>query len=391
MAATALIFGAGKTGRGFAAHLAFLGGYELILIDKDPQLVAALRAAGQYEIRILDEKSTICTIRPAGVFHIDEPAWMEYFTTTSLVFTAVFGNNFEALAASLSPAFEKRHSENPEQFLTIITCENFTDAAGVLKKMVLGHLMVLGQISPEKARWVAEKIGFSESIILRTCLDAGPGDPALTVRAQNYFELPCDGEALKERLDVYGLKPLRHFADQLRRKIYTYNCINAVITYLGAQKGYTELYDAGNDAEILAIAEKAAYETSIAQLAEFGFNCDEQRQWVNAAFAKFADRNIPDPIGRNGADPARKLGKEDRLIGPALLALKYGIYPEGLLKGILACFAYHDPDKKQPISDLIAKKGLPAVLQEVCGLSMQDELAQLIEEQLSKTSLHGGA
>ena len=384
MAATALIFGAGKTGRGFAAHLAFLGGYELILIDKDPQLVYELRAAGQYDIRLLGEEKSIFTIRPAGVFSIDDPSWVAHFTTTSLVFTAVFGNNLEALAASLAPGFEKRYSENPEPFLTIITCENFTDAAGVLKKMVLGHL------SPEKAHWVSEKIGFSESIILRTCLDAGPGDSALTVRAQDYFELPCDGEALKEQLDVYGLKPLRHFADQLRRKIYTYNCINAVITYLGAQKGYTELYEAGNDPEILALAEKAACETSIAQLAEFGFNSEEQRQWVSAAFAKFADRNIPDPIGRNGADPARKLGKEDRLIGPALLALKYGIYPEGLLKGILACFAYHDPDKKQQISDLIAKKGLPAVLQEVCGLSMRDELAQLIEEQLSKTSLHGG-
>jgi mannitol-1-phosphate 5-dehydrogenase len=381
--ATALIFGAGKTGRGFAAHLAHLGGYELILIDKDPPLVSELRAAGRYDIRMFDEEGTICTIRPAGVFAIDDPAWHAYFAGTSLVFTAVFGNNLEALAASLRPGFEKRYSENPEQFLTIITCENFTDAAGVLKQGVLG------QLAGEKAGWVADKIGFSESIILRTCLDAGPGESPLTVRAQDYFELPCDGDALKEVLPVYGLKPMRHFADQLRRKIYTYNCINAVITYLGAQRGYTQLYEAGNDAEILAIAEKAACESSIAQLAEFGFDSEEQRQWVSAAFAKFADRNIPDPIGRNGADPARKLGKEDRLIGPARLALKYGIQPEGLLKGILACFAYHDPDKKLQISDLILQKGLPAVLQELCGLSMRDELAQLIEEQLFQTSRHG--
>ena len=74
-----------------------------------------------------------------------------------------------------------------------------------------------------------------------------------------------------------------------------------------------------------------------------------------------------------------------------LLALKHGVYPEGLLKGILACFTYCDPDKKQQLSDLIGEKGLPAVLQEVCGLSMQDELAVLIHEQLLKTSLHGGA
>src|ERR1700722_20179352 len=108
MAATALIFGAGKTGRRFVAHLAFLGGYELILIDKDPQLVNELRAAGQYDIRLLSEEKSICTIRPAGVFSIDDPSWLSYFVNTGLVFTAVFGNNLEALAASLAPGFEKR-------------------------------------------------------------------------------------------------------------------------------------------------------------------------------------------------------------------------------------------------------------------------------------------
>jgi mannitol-1-phosphate 5-dehydrogenase len=384
MAATALIFGAGKTGRGFAAHLAFLGGYDVILIDRDRHLVAELQRAGKYDIRLLDEQGTVCTVQPAGVFHIDDPAWMDYFTATHLVFTAVFGNNLEALAVSLSPAVEQRASAGPDPFLTILTCENFTNAAAALKNMVLVRL------SPATATWLNKKVGFSESIILRTCLDAAPGQALLTVRAQNYFELPCDGDALKEDLHVYGLKPLSHFADQLRRKIYTYNCINAVITYLGAQKGYTQLYEAANDAEILAVSRRAARETSDAQLAEFGFDPREQQEWVNAAFAKFADLNIPDPIGRNGADPARKLGKEDRLIGPALLALKHGIYPKGLLQGILACFAYRDANKKQQIFDLIRKKCLQAVLQSVCGLSMQDELAQLIKEQLSKTSLHGG-
>ncbi len=134
-----------------------------------------------------------------------------------------------------------------------------------------------------------------------------------------------------------------------------------MITYLGAKKGYTELYEAANDAEILAAAHKAARETSDAQLAEYGFDPQEQQEWVNAAFAKFADRNIPDPIARNGADPARKLGKEDRLVGPALLALKHGIYPEGLLQGILACLVYEDPDSHQKITDLVREKGLPSV------------------------------
>ncbi len=126
---------------------------------------------------------------------------MDYFISTQLVFTAVFGNNLETLAASLAPALGKRASAGPDPFLTIITCENFTNAAATLKNMLLARL------SPAAAAWLIEKVGFSESMVLRTCLDAGPDAAPLTIRAQNYFELPCDGDALKEDLHVYGLKP----------------------------------------------------------------------------------------------------------------------------------------------------------------------------------------
>lgn len=380
---TALIFGAGKTGRGFAAHLAFLGGYDIILIDKNRQLVDDLRKAGRYDIQILDNKEKTTTINLSGVYHIGDDSWHDQFAETSLVFTSVFGNNLEDLAKYLALALDKRFTENPKRVLTIITCENLTNAAHFLKQCVVRNL------SKGKEKWLFDYVGFSESIIFRTCLDPDVNQSPLAVRAQNFFELPCDADAIKEELHVFGLKPLKNFSNQLRRKIYTYNCINAVITYLGAKKGYSQLYEAGNDREILEIARKAANETSLAQVAEFGFDPKEQEEWMNAAFAKFADKNIPDPIERNGADPVRKLGREDRLIGPALLALKHHIYPEGLLKGIIACLDYNDPNKNFKISDLILEKGPEYVLKEICGLSTEEKLFMLIKEEVSKSGMNG--
>jgi len=379
---TALIFGAGKTGRGFAAHLAFLGGYDVILIDKNRHLVSDLKKADQYDIQVLDNEEKNCTIKPVEIYHIEDVSWHNEFVETSLIFTSVFGNNLEELAEDLAIALQKRYTENPNKVLTIITCENLTNAAGFLKKMVIKNL------DEEKEKWLSEVVGFSESIIFRTCLEASADRSPLTVRAQNFFELPCDANEIKEELHVYGLKPLKNFSNQLRRKIYTYNCINAVIAYLGAKKGYSQLYEAGNDAEILATARKAASETCLAQVAEFGFDTKEQEEWMNGAFAKFADKNIPDPIERNGADPERKLGRDDRLIGPALLALKHHIYPEGLLAGIMACFDYSDPNKNFKIADLIFQKGPDLVLKEICGLSKEEELFMLIKEQLIKSNMN---
>lgn len=380
---TALIFGAGKTGRGFAAHLAFLGGYHIILIDKDKQLVNDLNKARKYEIQILDKEEKSITIDVFRAYHVDDVAWHEAFLKTSLAFTAVFGNNLEDLAEDLALALDKRYTVNPTAFLTIITCENLVGAAGFLKKAIQKNL------AQEKEKWLSAYIGFSESIIFRTCLNATADQSPLAIRSQNFFELPCDGDAIKGDLHVYGLKPLKNFNNQLKRKIYTYNCINAVITYLGAKKGYDQLYEAGNDAEIISIARQAGEESSRALVAEFGFDSQEQEAWTNAAFIKFADKNIPDPIERNGADPARKLSREDRLIGPALLALQHGIYPEGLLEGIIACFDYKDQINHFSVAGLIKEKGLDRVLKEVCGLSEKEELFMLIKERSIKRSMDG--
>lgn len=382
MNSSAIIFGAGKTGRGFAAHLAFLGGYDVVLVDKNKELVDKLKEEGQYFIEVLGNESKSKTIKFSAAYHIEDEAWHEQLLKASVAFTAVFGNNLEELSKPLAIALQKKFAQNSEQELTIITCENLTNAAGFLKNALSKNLLT------DHQKLLSKYIGFSEGIIFKTCLDAGPAQSSLTIRAQNFFELPCDGDAIKQPLHVFGLKPLKNFSNQLKRKIYTYNCINAVITYLGAKKGYTQLYEAGNDKEILQIARKAAEETSKALVAEYGFDPVEQNEWVKSAFAKFSDRNIPDPIERNGADPIRKLDRNDRLIGPALLALKHSIHPEGLLEGIFACFEYEEAHKNFKVADLLKEKGIDLVLKEVCGLSEGEELFQLIKEKYKSKTVH---
>ena len=376
MKKTAIIFGAGKTGRGFAAHLAHLGGYKVVLIDKDQQLITALINAGRFDIQVLGNEGQNCTISPKAVYHITDTGWYKEMLSADLLFCSVFGNNLEELAKDLAEGFKARYTSNPDQRINLITCENFTNAASFLKENISQNL------DDTIIKWLNENVGFSESMVLRTCIGASENQDPLTIMAQNFFELPCDGEAFKGEIpDVYGLKPHTNFSKQLRRKIFTYNCINAVITYLGAQKGYTQLYEGGTDPEIIAIARQAAIETSEAQIAEFGFDKKEQYGWVEAAFAKFADTSLPDPISRNGADPARKLSRNDRLIGPSMLAIKHNIQPKGLLRGILAGFDFYDEKRKIKFTDQISEKGLDHVLTEICGLAPSDGLFDLLKKE----------
>jgi mannitol-1-phosphate 5-dehydrogenase len=339
-------------------------------------LVNNLRKKGKFDIHVLGNENANCTIQPEKVYQLNDAGWYDQMPSAGILFCSVFGSNFRTLAKELARGLERRYKANPGQELNLITCENFMDAASILRTMVLQCL------EDEVKGWLAQKIGFSESMVLRTCLGPEEWQDPLAIRVQNYFELPCDREAMKGTIpDICGLKPLENFQNQLRRKIFTYNCINAVITYLGARKDYTYLSEAGRDPDIVVMARQAAVESSDAQIAAFGFDREEQYEWVEAALTKFADIHIPDPISRNGADPARKLGREDRLIGPALLATKHHIKPEGLMEGILAAFEFQDEKSGTRIADRITAEGIEAVLEDICSLVPAEPLYDMLRKE----------
>jgi mannitol-1-phosphate 5-dehydrogenase len=137
---------------------------------------------------------------------------------------------------------------------------------------------------------------------------------------------------------------------ELTRKVYTYNAINAVISYIGHLKGYQLLSEAASDSEIHSLAEQAGMEASAALVAAHGFNIEEQEKWVKRALSKYQDERIVDPIARQCRDPMRKLGENDRLLGPILLCKEHGIPCEALKVGLAAALQY-DPDEEESERD----------------------------------------
>ena len=372
MQTAAIIFGAGKTGRGLAAALCERSGVPFGLVDRDADLIAELKAAGEYRLDVLGGKARV--LRPAFAATLVSLGWQDAFNAAQLCFTAVVGSNFPALAPALAKALERRHDAGPIGIvapLNIVTCENLARAAPVLRDAVANS------IKPARRDAVLKNVGFVEAMVLTTCL--GPADPKtdpLAVRAQNSFRLPCDAEAFVGSVPaINGLEPLLNFGRQLIRKIYTYNGINAVICYRGAELGYAGLAKAARDPRIAALAFEAGNEASAGLIGEYGFDAAEQERWRDAALAKFADASIPDPISRNAADPVRKLARDDRLVGPALLAIKHGREPRALARGIVAAANFSDEGKPPLLKQF---GSLERVLAEVCKLTPSEPLFELV-------------
>lgn len=375
----ALIFGAGKVGRGFLGHLLSRSGYQLWFVDRDTSLVARLEAARRYPVLVMQSPPRPVVVEgvraiPAG----DGDAVSERFAQAAVVVTAVGGAHLPDVARQIARGVERRWGAALEAPLDILIGENYYRPAELLRQAIRQHLAL--PVCPYFDRW----IGLVELQILCTCVEPTPelaGEDPPWVRVQDEWRLPADADAFKGGLPpIAGLQPVANFQVGLERKLYTYNAANAAIAYAGFLKKYALLADAANDPQILALARGVCAESGAALVRCHGFDPDEQRAFAEGCLAKYQDRAIVDPVERNARDPLRKLGRHDRLVGPACLCLEYGIAPEHLATAIAAALHYNpaaDP-AAQRLQQRLQCEGLPEVLEDVCGIDPQGELGAKI-------------
>jgi mannitol-1-phosphate 5-dehydrogenase len=379
--APVLIIGAGKIARGYVGHLVALSGRPICFVDVNETVVRLINERSGYRVHILGNEARSLTVTGIRALHSSDPAVAEVAARAELIFVSVGGPNLPAVAATLAPGLAARRAAGGQK-VNIVCCENWYRPAEVLREQLAGRL------SGAEAAYLAEQVGIAEATVLRSCIEPTAeqraADP-LAVQAQDYWELQIDGAALVEALPpIAGLKPLANFRAALERKLFTYNAGNATIAYLGVLRGHRYLSEAANDPLILKVAEGVYQESGAAICARHGYSAEEQNAFAQQSLHKYQDATIVDPLERNVRDPLRKLGRHDRLIGPACLALEYGIRPFDLALAIGAALKYdnpHDPAAVK-LQQLLASEGLDAVLQKVCEIDPNGELGQLIKQRL---------
>lgn len=325
----AVIFGAGKVGRGFLAQLLYRAGWTFSLVDAHLESVKALRQnRGWSTFNLSTEK--IEWIQAEGVYHTSENL-EQIIAHADLILTSMGATQLLNWAEEIRVPLCKRLEEGK---LDLILAENHPRPAFAVRKALM-------QNSTEKqSKLIEEQLGIAQAQVLRSCIEPLETQHPLTVQIQDHWTLPLDGDALKTDFTIHGFEKMPDFERELTRKLFTYNCVNAMVCYLGYLAGYEWLADAANDARISAIALQAGQESSAALVAAYGFEPAEQREWCERALAKYQDKTIRDPIERNARDPIRKLGRFERLLGPIHLCKEHDLPHQSLLIGVAAALQY---------------------------------------------------
>jgi mannitol-1-phosphate 5-dehydrogenase len=337
----AVVFGPGRIGCGLVGLALKAGGYDVTFVGRDPDFVRHLRRVGGYRVVLTGGGSThahevdgVSCLDVRDVEHVAAAV-----AGADLVATAV-GSTRLADAAPLLAAGLARRGRGP---LAVLAFENEADPGRRLGGLVAERLpdrSVLGSVSFASAlahRVVSCRVGDVRADLPLTLV----GDPPADV--------DVDGSALAGPPPrMPGLLVADDYPGCVRRKLFVFGAGHAAAAYLGALKGYHFVHAAVRDPEIRREVLAVLHEGCAA------LGPTDRRAWRPAAvLRRYENAALDDTVSRVGREPLRKLGADERIVGPARAAVTVGVPPRALTltaaAALVAAIPSRDPSQTREL------------------------------------------
>ncbi|GAA1686058.1 mannitol-1-phosphate 5-dehydrogenase [Microcella alkalica] len=341
---TAVHFGAGNIGRGFIGLLLHDAGHELVFLDVNGPLIAAIAAADSYRVIEIGGDERIRTV--TGFTGIDSSADPEGAAAAvagaDVVTTAVGPSILRFIAPVVAAGLRARPADRAP--LPIMACENALGATDLLR----GHLAELLADDPA----VLDRAVFANTAVDRIVPIQEPeAGRELDVRVEPFCEWAIEaGPFAGSPPAIPGAHLVDDLAPYIERKLFTVNTGHAATAYLGRLAGAAMIDEALTMPAVRAGVEAALRETSRLLVSRHGFPLAVQDAYRETALVRFANPALRDGVERVGRQPLRKLSRNERLIQPAAALAEQGIEPVGLLAVIAAALRFqvaNDPESAE--------------------------------------------
>lgn len=368
---TLIIWGAGKIGRGPIADMFHTAGWHLVFVRRSAECVRKMRDAGRYTVMRCEtgKEPQPVTISGFEAYTTDESeALAEAVIRAGLIVVPTMAPQIPEAARQIAAALLRRRERRPDDLLNILPCANMVNSAAAFRN-------ALEEATPIEAReYFAAKIGVAESLIRIGATDP-PGAPPEDDPAQVYARYPgtynVDRDAFKgPQPEVPGLTWVHDPAAEGMRKIWVGNMSHAFMAYRGWLRGHTLIHECATDPVVIAEGKEAVVEATSALAADARMTQEQVDEALRFYGGRSANPDYPDTIQRVGSDPRRKLGRDDRFLGPLLLARRFRLPFAALARGAACALRYDNPTDPAAvwIQQRIAEQGLCATIYEVCEL-----------------------
>jgi len=384
-------FGAGNIGRSFIGQLFSRSGYEVVFVDINKELVKELNKKRVYKLVIKrnelpDEIILIENVRAVDGY--DKRAVVREIVDTDILATAVGKYALPQIVPVIAQGLQLRYKKRGKNPLDIIIAENFRNVAGYLRKELKSHL--------SREYPFEELVGLIESSIgkmVPLMKEEDKKKDLLWIFAEPYNTLIVDKKGFKNLLppirDLWAVENIKAYVD---RKLFIHNLGHSASAYLGYQydSEITFIYEALEVPEIYKIVRECMKQSAVALNRAYpkDLALPDLLNHIDDLLFRFQNKLLRDTIFRVGRDLYRKLGKNERLIGPMLLAQRHGVPYNKIKRAFYAALDFKAKDEKGEMypSDKIFfqreyPRGLKHMLRSVGHLSNhQGEEAKVIEQ-----------
>ena len=343
------VIGAGKTGRGFVARLLAEAGMKICFVDTNEKLVSELNICADegtgYSVHFFGNVRPSQKIENYRAYSWDNIC----FDDCDVIFVSVGGLNLTDVGKKLNEKLPR------DRRIVVIVCENAVEPAKTLYEAI-GY----------------ENVKVTEATVFCTTIE--DKENGLDINSENYPYLQYDADRLDgQESGVASIKPVANFENFLTRKLFTYNAASCVIAYLGFIKGYKVYSEAAADKQILELLDQNYAVTNAVMCKAFGYEEKDQQEFARLSREKFTSTAIKDTVARNAREPQRKLGPDERIIGPMKMIYKYGLSPDVLMMTTAAALLYKEEGNTE--WNRIRTENTPQqILDKICCLGEEDRI-----------------
>ncbi len=376
----AVHFGGGNIGRGFIGKLLSDAGYEVVFVDVNDEIVDLLNEKREYKVVLAADQSEETIVKNVRAINskTNSDEVISAIAKADLVTTAV-GPTVLGIIANLIRDGLKMRAEAGSNPLNIIACENMIGGSSFLKEKVYESL------NKDLAEKFDQLFAFPNAAVDRI-VPIQTNEDKLMVLVEPFYEWAVDQSMMIGEVPaIEGVTFVDDLSPYIERKLFTVNTGHAAAAYLGYEAGLKTIKDAMEDDHVLEAVRNTLQETGAVLVEKYGFNSEEHQQYINKIVGRFKNPHINDDITRVARGPLRKLGRNDRLVSPAVQYIQYlEKNPENLAKVIAAALKYdvqEDPEAVE-LQEKIKANGYEETMVQVCGLSKDHPLVELVLKNL---------
>lgn len=364
-----MIFGMGGIGLAYLAPLFHALGKTIWFVERQEDRVRALSEIDyQYEVQPGSAVSKIG--RVSVIAESERSSITAHALRVDTIVTAVGVANYENLLETLAAIVQLRYEFWIEEPLNVVFSENFPVEDDPLARL-RHHLRQLLD-DPELKVYFDEHVGLvpaiDEAVVPEVDYDAlrkkepivvEEDGAVLFVDRRSWHRVRRDGEpSLPDLGDRVVFTST--FLPLHMRKLWVHNMAHSLIGYLGHYRGHTMICDAVRDAGIKPIVLRAMEAIGRELYRRWGYHESRQmslEEYIDWRWARYDNEGLRDTVARVCRDPGRKLGPNDRLLGPINYIRKYAAKSTAdtaivdILTGVVAAMHYavdHSPVASYP-------------------------------------------